>query len=217
MSNSRQAILGRLKSAVGREATAQVQPQTPVRQNLSKRLRPDISGDNIERFILLAQASGTSVTRVRNRSEISTAVLSFLNEHELDLNIVVSADPVLEGLAWPDELEVDCRAAIDEDKTSVTGAVAAVAETGSVVVQSGPTAPNSLAFLPDNHLSVVLGDQLVPHLDDVLAMFGNADMPRALSFITGPSKTADVEQTLQHGAHGPKRKHIILVDNAGSE
>jgi len=223
LSKSRQAILGRLKQAIGRDAasdaTTQVAERTPPARYPEARLRPASGGDRLERFVLQVQASGATVTRVRNRAAIASAVMEFVREHDLDPAIVVSADPVLEDIDWPSELKVDCRAAIDRDRTSVTGAVAAVSETGSVVIESGRSAPNSLAFLPDNHLSVVLTDQLVSHLDDVLALYGadanRTDMPRAVSFITGPSKTADVEQTLQHGAHGPKRKHVILVDDAG--
>ena len=140
-----------------------------------------------------------------------------MSERELANRIVVSADDVLAGLDWPEDLTVESRGPLDGDETSVTGVFAAVAETGSIVIESSAQSPNTLAFMPDNHISVVLKPQLVGDMDDVLRRYatdgdGRA-LPRCLNFITGPSKTADVEQTLQHGAHGPKRKHVILVDD----
>ncbi len=56
--------------------------------------------------------------------------------------------------------------------------------------------------------------QIVRHLEDLWAQLrARLDgMPRAVSLITGPSKTADVEQTMQYGAHGPRRLHVILVE-----
>lgn len=221
MVSSRESILTKLRESVGRSAVkdqgnSSEKLEKPQSLRSDSAVRPTIGGDVVERFILKVQASGASVTRVRARGEVPAAVSTFLGENNLHDSIVVSDEAVLQGLHWPENVSVDCRAANESDKTSVTGAVFAVAESGSVVISSGRTAPNSMAFLPDNHISVVMTSQLVSNLDDVLKNFGgdkeSESMPRALSFVTGPSKTADVEQTLQHGAHGPKRKHIILVD-----
>lgn len=224
MSNSRDAIFAKLRESTGRatEATTGTSNKAPSRiPKMPGRLRPqapprpDMSGDTVERFLLKVQASGASVDRLRSLDEVADAVQSFLKEHDQRASVVVSDEPAIQGIDWPESLNVECRAANESDQTSVSGAVVAVAESGSVVVKSGKAGANSLAILPDNHITVVMADQLVPHLEDVFAGYVDdtqaSSMPRALSFITGPSKTADVEQTLQHGAHGPKRKHVILV------
>ena len=74
--------------------------------------------------------------------------------------------------------------------------------------------PASLNFLPDHHIVVVSADQLVGNMEDAwdrLRERGNG-MPRAVNFISGPSKTADVEQTVEYGAHGPRCLHVIVIE-----
>ena len=71
-------------------------------------------------------------------------------------------------------------------------------------------------FLPENHIVIMDVGQLVRHLEDALRLVANnrRERSRAIHMITGPSKTADVEQTIQYGAHGPRRLHAIIVDSA---
>jgi L-lactate utilization protein LutC len=108
---------------------------------------------------------------------------------------------------------VERRAGVGSDLVTVTGAYAAVAETGSVVLLSSAESPTTLNFLPDDHLVVVRESQIVAHIEDVWTRMrkDKRAMPRTVNFISGPSKTADVEQTIQEGAHGPRRLHVILV------
>ena len=123
--------------------------------------------------------------------------------------------PALNSLDWPaDTLQGVPRAAAEEGTllTSVTPCLCAVAETGSVVTLSGDTTPNTLNFLPDNHVVVIHQDQIVNHMEDAWKLQRDSQqVPRALNFLTGPSRTADIEQTLELGAHGPRRMHVLLV------
>jgi L-lactate dehydrogenase complex protein LldG len=70
--------------------------------------------------------------------------------------------------------------------------------------------------LPETHIAVVQGDDIVASYEDVFdrirSAYGAGRMPRTLNMITGPSRTADIEQRLELGAHGPKRLHIIILD-----
>jgi L-lactate dehydrogenase complex protein LldG len=77
---------------------------------------------------------------------------------------------------------------------------------------SSPDSPVTLNFLPEVNIVVLLVKRLVSTIEQFWPMIG--EHPRAINFITGPSKTADIEQTIVYGAHGPKRFHVILV---GSE
>ena len=99
---------------------------------------------------------------------------------------------------------------------SITSAVAAVAETGTFVFVSGPEHPTTLNLLPDTHIVVLRQSQVVgtyeQMLDKLRAIYGEAKMPRTVNTVTGPSRTADIQQTIELGAHGPRRMHIVLVD-----
>ena len=99
--------------------------------------------------------------------------------------------------------------------TSVSHAFAAVAETGTLVLTSGPDNPTTLNFLPDNHIVVLDAADLAGDFETVLARlrekFGAGVLPRVVNMITGPSRSADIEQTLILGAHGPRRLHVIAV------
>jgi L-lactate dehydrogenase complex protein LldG len=113
-------------------------------------------------------------------------------------------------------IQIETGAAENEDHSSLTGAFAGVAETGTLVMLSGAGHPTTLNFLPDTHIAVVRADCIVGTYEDVWARlraeFGHGAMPRTVNWITGPSRTADIEQTLLLGAHGPQRLHILIVD-----
>jgi L-lactate dehydrogenase complex protein LldG len=119
----------------------------------------------------------------------------------------------LAAIDWPAGFEVEHRAARREDETSVTPCFAAVAESGGIVTLSGPDTPSTLNFVPDNHIVIVHTAQVVRHFEDAWARWRSQGlaMPRTLNIISGPSRTADIEQTIQLGAHGPRRLHILLV------
>jgi len=129
---------------------------------------------------------------------------------------VVSQGGLVDEMVWPEGMVVECRAARGSDHLSITGAFCAVAETGTVVLLSSPESPTSLNFLPDDHVVLLGRSQLLSHLEDVWQKIRQdvGDMPRTVNLITGPSKTADVEQTIQLGAHGPRRFAVILVEQA---
>ena len=101
------------------------------------------------------------------------------------------------------------------DLNAVSVAFAAVAESGTLALVSGPDNPTTLNFLPDNHFVVVFADDLVGDYESVFAklraVYGVGAAPRTVNFITGPSRSADIEQTLLLGAHGPRRLHIVIV------
>jgi L-lactate dehydrogenase complex protein LldG len=96
----------------------------------------------------------------------------------------------------------------------LTEAFVGIAETGSLVLLSSVGSPTSLNFLPDNYLCVLRRDHIVRHIEDVWDRIRQQtdQLPRAINFVTGPSRTADVEQTIQLGAHGPRRLHVILLE-----
>jgi L-lactate dehydrogenase complex protein LldG len=89
-------------------------------------------------------------------------------------------------------------------------AEAGIAETGTVVETSSGGNTLLPGLLADVHVAIVPASRVVDFMDEALSSFG-ADLPRNISFLTGPSKTADIEQTLTVGAHGPKKAIVLLV------
>jgi len=99
----------------------------------------------------------------------------------------------------------------------ITGVDYAVAETGSVVLLPRQGLSRLVSLLPPVHIAIVRTEEIVETLDDVFALRrlayhrGNGDMGSYLNFITGPSRTADIEQTLVIGVHGPREVHLVLL------
>ena len=99
--------------------------------------------------------------------------------------------------------------------TPLSVAFAAVAETGTIALVSGADNPTTLNFLPDNQIVVVRREDVVADYESVFLRlreaYGKGRAPRTVNFVTGPSRSADIEQTLLLGAHGPRRLHIVIA------
>ncbi len=228
MTDTRAEIFGRLRRSLKasaenpgrREAVtarigAKARGPIPARSDLPRR-------EVIALFVTQAEAVSASVARVAGDDDVPQAVADYLKGQNLPAEIRIAPDPALEKLAWDEQplLKVESGRARPEDATSVAIALAGVAETGTLMLASGPTAPTSLNFLPENHIVVLKSSQVVGPYEDVWeglrAANGEGRMPRTVNFITGPSRTGDIEQTIQMGAHGPRRLHVILVEDDGT-
>lgn len=189
--NSRERILATLRTA-----TAQPVAMTHTRPRLP-------TDDRVSTFeARLASAAATSV-RIADERGILPAIEAYLATLGDALPAIAVAPALIDDL--PELGTVPPLQA----SVAVTACIAAVAETGSVLMASGPEHPTTLNFLPETHIVIVRTEQIVAHLEDAWARV--TEMPRALNLITGPSRTADIEQTLQLGAHGPRRLHLLIV------
>lgn len=194
--NARENILGRLKSV-----------SDPVRRDTPP--RPAVSGDPAQRFVDLLSELAATIEVIDSIADVPGAVLRYSHRHKLGCRIAVA--PALARLDWPDELGVQFGSTDGGALLTVSQACAGIAETGSLVMMSGPTTPTKLNFLPDHAIVVLEAKAIQRHLEDALLLL-DTDMPRALNLVTGPSRTADVEQTIQLGAHGPRSLHVLLLE-----
>ncbi|MGF7159687.1 L-lactate dehydrogenase complex protein LldG [Rhodoligotrophos appendicifer] len=171
----------------------------------------------IQLFKEMALAVNASVVDVARLEEVPDAVAAFLRSCNLPPRFRMGRDGYLRGLPWyrMPSLERLEGPAVVTDEASLSRAFGAVAETGTLVLTSGPGNPVTLNFLPDNHMVVVEADRIVGSYEEIWQRLrflnGEAVMPRTVNMITGPSRTADIEQQIQLGAHGPRRLHIIIV------
>lgn len=168
-------------------------------------------------FRAQAEAVSASVAEIDGGADVPRAIAVWLRDQNLTPRVRHGADAGLARLPWHTAatLEVVQGRAEPHDAVSVSRAFAGVAETGTLILASGPDNPTSLNFLPETHIVVIEADKIAGAYEDVWARlretYGAGRMPRALNMISGPSRTADVEQTIQLGAHGPRRLHILIV------
>ncbi|MCK6386278.1 MAG: LUD domain-containing protein [Zoogloea sp.] len=209
--SSRSAILDQIRRQLGRgplppEAVAALDARRPAHTRIA------VGDDLVPRFIARFESRSGSVARVAGLDEVPAAVAAYQARHGLPPRAAVARP--LAGLPWPDGFSHHPGPAGQSEILSVTPCLAGIAEVGSVVLPSGPDSPTSLNFVPDHHLVVLHSGQIVRHFEDVWprvrALPGG--MPRALNIVAGPSRTGDVELTLQLGAHGPRSVHVILVE-----
>jgi L-lactate dehydrogenase complex protein LldG len=113
-------------------------------------------------------------------------------------------------------LSENARAVCFAADVGISGVDGAIAETGTLVIRSGPLEPRSLTLLPPAHIAVVEPKQLLPDLFDLFdpAQAESQPSPSCLTLVTGPSKTGDIELRLVTGVHGPGEVHVILVDSS---
>ena len=221
---ARDAVLGRIRSALtpGTDGGAR---QAAVAARLGRRsahLVPErVSQPPSQlRSLLRGFLEGQSATVIEAASpgEVPAALARYLRSVNLPQRVRVGEDRFLAGLDWSREpaLERQPGAAEPNDEVSLSRATAAVAETGTLVMLSGPDNPVTLNFLPETHVVVVAARDIVGHyeaaFDRVRAALGQGVMPRTVNLISGPSRTADVGGKLVTGAHGPRRLCVIIVD-----
>ena len=109
------------------------------------------------------------------------------------------------------------RGAVPElEGAEISQALYGLAETGSVVLAASPDEPRARSLLPDVHISVVREDRILPGLEELFAALGT-DLPSGLAIVSGPSRSADIEQRLTVGVHGPGEVHVVLVPPASPE
>jgi len=221
--SAREAILGKVRRALdaggnaGRldgvwqrlmEAPAGV---IPARAQLAPQAR-------IELFCAMARQVAATVERVAGEEAVPAAVTAYLRSRNLAARVRMGGDRRLKQMPWVDERALQVRHGPSDgsDEASVSHAAAGIAETGTLALFSGKENPTTLNFLPDHHIVVIdaadIGGDLEAAMRTIRARYGKGEMPRTVNFITGPSRSGDIEQKLLLGAHGPRALHIIVVD-----
>ncbi len=215
MTGSRERILATIRRRQGRGGPLSVAEREAIETYLRRHPRGplrELEAALAERFRQRAEASAGTTERVALMAEVPAAVARYLEAQQVPKSGCVW--PRLAQLDWKTAgLALEPRAARDGDLVGVTGVFCAIAETGTLMLCSGAGTPASVSLLPETHVAIVPVARIVPYMEDGwdLARAELGQLPRAVNFISGPSRTADIEQTIVLGAHGPYRVHIVLV------
>ncbi|MFW5454844.1 LutC/YkgG family protein [Thioalkalivibrio sulfidiphilus] len=220
MSAARDKILARIRTGLGRGTLSRgsregldarldgaFRPDEPLRPRLPDKPLAALFRERLE------AVAGTLQT-LHGEPYIPGAVATYCASRQVTGPIAVA--PSLQELDWSATgLAPRFGRSHGEELLCVSRAFCAIAETGTLVLLSGPENPTTLNFLPDHHLVILEAADVVSHIEDAWARIRtrDADWPRTVNLITGPSRTADVEQTIQLGAHGPRSLHVLLINS----
>jgi L-lactate dehydrogenase complex protein LldG len=225
MADARTEILGRLRRALKRgpldaAAAADIERRLkahapgpiPARTKLDREGLVGLFADKL-------QGVAGTVERIGGLDEVPSAVARYLARHNLPAEIRLAPSPMLAQLDWTKEPLLKLSAGVSDgsDLVSLTPAFAGIAETGTLMLISGPEAPTTLNFLPDDHIVLLPLSRLVGPFEEAWARLraaaGEGALPRTVNLVTGPSRSADIGLVPQLGAHGPRRLHVLLVDD----
>jgi len=212
---ARDNILARIRAQQGKPATASVDERAEVQSHVRSRPqhpRPRAEWEPLARFRERALGLSSTVDEVESLTAAPAAVARYLRSNSLPLTAVCWTE--FAELDWRAAgIEVAARAARDSDLVGITGAFCAIAETGTLMTVSSPRTPGTVSLLPETHIAIVRGVRIVRGMEEAWQLMRDElrQPPRAVSFISGPSRTADIEQTVTLGAHGPYRVHIIIT------
>jgi L-lactate dehydrogenase complex protein LldG len=178
------------------------------------------ANERLALFARMVEGAAGSIERVADLGDVPIAVAEFLRQCNVPPAVRRGDDPMLAALPWEraGTLEVTTGVSDGKQLAAVSHAFAGVAETGTLILTSGPDNPTTLNFLPDNHVVVIEAKDVTGDYEAIWQRlrerFGAGILPRTVNMITGPSRSADIEQTLILGAHGPRRLHVIIVGEA---
>jgi len=174
----------------------------------------------VDRFIELARDQAATVVELESVHAVPAAVGKYLAEQDLPQEVVCGADIQAHGLPWDSAapLRIIAGPLSDDGRSMVTGCYAAIAELGALVVVSGPDHPAETNVLPANHIVLLPRERVLGDFDGLWRVlredFLDSTLPRAVTLIAGPSRTADLGVPAKLGAHGPGRVHVLLIGRA---
>jgi L-lactate dehydrogenase complex protein LldG len=206
---SRDNILHRVRTGIGRSAGEAPAPPPPVRIRV-----PEVDLESrIASMIARVQALAGNAHRdvdarrfIAEAIEGKTAVAS--NAPVLEELGITRLPGVLSGITGRDELRAACATA----DFGITGADYALADTGTLVMIASPQEARLVSLLPPAHIALVRRDRILSGLDELFTVLPKpADVSSSMVLITGPSRTADIEQILVRGVHGPGQLTVLIV------
>ncbi|MDX1456419.1 MAG: LUD domain-containing protein [Marinobacter sp.] len=220
MSDARSAILARLRQ--GRDGQAWSAPESDFAVVAERRWTTE---ERLAHFEARISSVNAEVIRV-SETHWASRLAEVLQQKSLSNLLVAEELPYGSTLreawqrGWPELLAYDQpieqwqSQLFNEVNASLTGCRGAIAETGSIILWPTPQEPRLMSLVPPVHVVVLRADQIYDTLHQAMAEQGWAEggMPTNVVLVSGPSKTADIEQTLAYGVHGPRELVILVLE-----
>ncbi len=218
--NSREHILGRLRSRLGRTADNAVSGRSAVEARIAAHAagprpaaRQQAEATELrERFCSRAAQLSSTSDSIDTLAAAPGRIAEYLRQQQLPQQAVCW--PTFAALDWrAAQLDVSARPATGVDMVGITGCFCAIAETGTLLLCSGAQTPAATSLLPETHIAILPAARIVADMEAAWQLMRSelGAAPRAMNFISGPSRTGDIEQTIVLGAHGPYRVHILIL------
>lgn len=217
---ARQAVMGSVRRHLesARECES-APPDLPARRgHVGRAELPSDATGRLQRFKAILAKVGGHVTIAADSIQAATAIRHVIATREIR-TCARTGDPDVERLAgvltdvrW---ISPDDRAALLDCDAGLTGAQWGIAETGSLVLVSTDERHRLASLVPPVHVALLRASRILGGLDEALETVssdGPSALARAVTFITGPSRTADIELTLVVGVHGPRELHVIVLE-----
>ena len=215
MSSARDRILAAVRAATGGDESDSART-ADIRARIARHdrhIEPVFAEPAKQRFQAGLESAQATCATVGTLGEVAAEIERYLDSQGLTRELVSGSDEILQGIDYPDSLRVTSWEPGLRYDVGLARAFCGIAETGTLLLVSSENNPTELNFLPDYHIAILQAENLVLRMEDawdrVRSSFGK--LPRTVNFISGPSKTADIEQTVEYGAHGPRCLHVILV------
>jgi len=198
-------------------------PQAPKRPPL---LHPQFDIESLtDIFLSKFSATDSTFQFIDSLSLVPELILQYATQHDIEKRLVTNIAPeITRALSqtktvsspidvWSEQLIITEAPATGDELMGLSYANLGIAETGSLVLCASQRNPTSVNFLPDHHIVILNETDIAPNIESMWETLSlqAGKMPRAINIITGPSRTADIEQTLQLGAHGPISLHLLLL------
>lgn len=203
----RERMLSRMRAALG--PRAEDPRSNTLKPSVAK--PPADNGSLVDEFCEEVRRAGGHVAHVHSGAEVEKYIAGLLPVDN-NSSVAVSDGPLIRELAL-NGLQI--QGALIDSAIGVTGADYALADTGTLVLVSGGEQHRLISLLPPVHVCLLSPQNIFPSLTQLLAhvdgeFYSRGSAPQALTCITGPSRTADIEQTITMGVHGPQSLHVLI-------
>lgn len=220
--NAREEILSAIRARRVTPGSAGVLPASsapaaPLGECWPEVRGPTTAGDELSHFVERAKAAAAHVNVLEGVHEIPSTIADMLRSRNLPAIVHLPPDPLIERLSWSNAPGLSITSNMPGgDDVAVAIAPYAIAETGTLVYPGSQTRPPSWHFRPGVEIALVTRDRICDNLEEVLKRITKyGALPPTINLVTGPSRTGDIEQTLELGAHGPKELIILIVPSLG--